>query len=400
MKVAHLSEPAEERVIFRDGLGVRERRETSTGEVVEWFHLDPAFASAEIPLRERVTRLAKLQHVKFARILSLEPATKGRGPILVSSHTPGVRLADALEMAGHGLIQFEPGVGLHVFREVLGALAVLHDSRNVSHGALGPERVVLTPNGRVVMVEHVLAQALDRLQRPRHQLWREWRIPTPPAAGQARFDMQTDLAQAGLMAFALLLGRPLNEEDYPHRLRGLLPLVQDRLGRSSASAIAAEVTAFIERLAPLDSRRAFKGVREAQQAYEKLITGAATSMGATSARAKTVHAAVMALGPAATAAVPAATPETATAEVPTPLTVSSVKAPAVATRPQEPAEPEPEPENRHRGASGPRGRTRRRHVGGSGRAGPAAARPGCLARRAASRAGGASRTRTRRRRIG
>ena len=96
MKVAHLSEPAEEHVIFRDGLGVRERRETSTGEVVEWFHLDPAFASVEIPLRERVTRLAKLQHVKFARILSLEPAGKGRGPILVSSHAPGVRLAEAL----------------------------------------------------------------------------------------------------------------------------------------------------------------------------------------------------------------------------------------------------------------------------------------------------------------
>ena len=76
MKVAHLSEPAEERVIFRDGLGVREWRDTGTGELVEWFHLDPAFAAVETPLRERVTRLAKLQHVKFSRILGLEPARR------------------------------------------------------------------------------------------------------------------------------------------------------------------------------------------------------------------------------------------------------------------------------------------------------------------------------------
>ena len=243
MKVAHLSEPAEERVIFRDGLGVRERRETSAGEVTEWFHLDPAFAAAEMPLRDRVTRLAKLQHVKFARILSLEPAARGAGPILVSSHVGGSRFSEVLEMAGHGLVTFEPGAGLQVTREVLAGLAVLHDSRNVAHGALAPERVILTAPGRVVMVEHVLAQALDRLQRQRHQLWREWRIPTPPAAGPARMDMQTDLAQAGLLALAALLGRPLDEEEYPHRLRGLLPLVQDRLARSPAASIGADVVA-------------------------------------------------------------------------------------------------------------------------------------------------------------
>ena len=34
VKVAHLPEPAEERVLFRDGLGVRERRDTGTGEWV------------------------------------------------------------------------------------------------------------------------------------------------------------------------------------------------------------------------------------------------------------------------------------------------------------------------------------------------------------------------------
>ena len=48
VKVAHLSEPAEERVVFRDGLGVREWRDTGTGERVEWCHLDQAFSAAEM----------------------------------------------------------------------------------------------------------------------------------------------------------------------------------------------------------------------------------------------------------------------------------------------------------------------------------------------------------------
>ena len=309
VKVAHLPEPAEERVVFRDGLGVREWRDAGTGDRVEWLHLVPAFAGVEGPLRERVARLAKLQHVKFARILSLEPAHKGQGPILVSSHVAGSRLADVLEMAGHGLLTFDAGAGLQVTRDVLGALAVLHDSRNVTHGALGPERVVVTPTGRVVMVEHVLAQALDRLQLPRHQLWRDWRIATPPAAGTVRFDIKTDIAQVGLFALAAMLGRPLDAEEYPHRLRGLLPIVQDRLAKSPAAAIAGDVVAWLERLVPVDSRRTFATVRQAQQAYEALVSGGAAAMGISLARVKGVMAAVGAIGVSApTDAGPAAAP--------------------------------------------------------------------------------------------
>ena len=333
MKVAHLSEPAEERVVFRDGLGVREWRDTPTGERVEWLHLDAAFASVELPLRERVSRLAKLQHVKFARILGLEPGRKGRGPILVSNHVPGTRLSDVLEMAGHGAVEFDPGAGLQVTREVLGGLAVLHDSRNVSHGALGPERVVLTSTGRVVMVEHVFAQALDRLQLPRHQLWRDWRVAAPTASGPARFDLKTDLAQAGLLVLAALLGRPLEEEDYPHRLRGLLPLVQDRLGKSPAAAIGHEVVTWLERLLPLESRRAFGSVREAQHAYETLVSGKAAAMGVAPARVKGVMGAIAAIATDGGARAGAATAEAPAAPAPTEVVAAppAAEAPAIAT---------------------------------------------------------------------
>lgn len=303
MKVAHLSEPAEERVIFRDGLGVREWRDTGADERVEWFHLDPCFTEVEMSLRDRVTRLAKLQHAKFARILSMETASTGAGPVLVSSHVPGTRFSEVLDMAAHGLVTVEPAAAVQVTREVIGALAVLHDSRNVTHGALAPERLILTGSGRVVVVEHALAAALDRLNLPRHQLWRDWRIATPLSPGPIRFDVRTDLAQLGLLALAALLGRSIDQEEYPHRLRGLLPVAQDKLVRSPLAAIATDLVAWLERLLPVESRRAFTTVKEAQQAFEAFVSARATSMIIAPARVKGLMSAVVALSarPAASA---------------------------------------------------------------------------------------------------
>lgn len=326
MKVAHLSEPAEERVTFRDGLGVREWRDTGAGERVEWFHLAPCFAAVEIPLRDRVARLAKLQHVKFARILSMEPARKGAGPVIVSSHVPGTRFSEVLEMAAHGLVTVEPATAVQITREVIGALAVLHDSRNVTHGALAPERLVLTASGRVVVAEHALAAALDRLNLPRHQLWRDWRIATPPTPGPMRFDVRTDLAQLGLLALAALLGRAIDQEEYPHRLRGLLPLAQDKLARSPLAAIATDLVGWVERLVPVESRRAFTTVKEAQQAFEAFVSARATAMIIAPARVKGLMSAVAALSASTAPAVAAATTDGAapTAEHAAAIEVASV----------------------------------------------------------------------------
>ncbi|HTV02538.1 MAG TPA: PEGA domain-containing protein, partial [Luteitalea sp.] len=210
---------------------------------------------------------------------------------------------------------------------VLGALAVLHDSRTVTHGALAPERVILTATGRVVMAEHVLAQALDRMQAPRHQLWRDWRIATPPGPGNIRFDIKTDLGQLGLLALAAVLGRPIEEEEYPHRLRGLLLPAQDRLAKSPAGPIAVGLASWIERLMPVESKKAFGSVREAQQAFEALVSPKASAIGLAPARVKGVLAAIAAIS--AQTPAPASPPEPASAIVITaPVAEPPVSAPA------------------------------------------------------------------------
>jgi len=49
-------------------------------------------------------------------------------------------------------------------RESVSAIAALHrEVDGVAHSALTPDRVILAPDGRLVIVEHVLGSALDRL---------------------------------------------------------------------------------------------------------------------------------------------------------------------------------------------------------------------------------------------
>src|SRR4029453_14892587 len=90
------------------------------------------------------------------------------------------------------------------------------------HGRLAPGRLVVTPPARLVIVEHVLAAAVDQLQFSRDRLWQEFRIAMPPSAGVPRFDHRADVTGLGLVALALVLGRPLRAEEFPHRLAALL----------------------------------------------------------------------------------------------------------------------------------------------------------------------------------
>ena len=325
MKVAHLSERAEDHVVFSDGLGVRVRALSEAGEPVQRFTLHTAFTPVQQAVQDRVTRLVNLHHVKFGRIRGFEKAPKGGAPVIVMSDVEGRRLSDVLLLAGHGLVTLDAGPALQITREVLAALTVLHDSRNVTHGSLAPERVVLTPHGRAVVVEHVLSQALDKLQLPRHQLWRDWRIATPPAAGPVRFDARTDLAQVGLLVLALVLGRPIEEEEYPHHLRGLLPQVQNRLGRSAASRIARDVQSWLERLLPIESRNPFTAVKDAQLAFEALVSSPGASFGMSPARVKALLSACAALEVEAPApdAAPAPAPATVEPDTTAPVDVAT-----------------------------------------------------------------------------
>ena len=64
------------------------------------------------------------------------------------------------------------------------SLALLHENaRDVAHGLIAPERLIVTPRARLMIVEHVLGSAVEQLQFSRERLWQELRIAMPPRAG-------------------------------------------------------------------------------------------------------------------------------------------------------------------------------------------------------------------------
>ena len=142
---------------FEDGLGRRYRVQTGGDRDVhlEVLCFRPELTdipSFEFALRERVGRLSTFQHAYYARIRRVDRLNGGT-LALFSECTPGVRLAELLtETERRGLV-LDINTALCVLRQLAPAVALLHQSAHVANGALGPERLILTPQARLVIVE-------------------------------------------------------------------------------------------------------------------------------------------------------------------------------------------------------------------------------------------------------
>jgi hypothetical protein len=93
---------------------------------------------------------------------------------------------------------------------------------DIAHAALTPDRVILAPNGRLVIVEHVLGAALDRLGLSVRGM-QDLGLAVPgDGNSRARLDQQADVLQLAWIALSLLLGRRITSVEYPRRVEALL----------------------------------------------------------------------------------------------------------------------------------------------------------------------------------
>jgi hypothetical protein len=125
-----------------------------------------------------------------------------------------------------------------------------------------------------VIAEPLLAPALERMQMARTPLWTELRVPVPPVAGTARFDQMTDVMQVGVLALALVLGRPIRRDEYPNGLHEMLleayaPDAPDALDERQAALRALRV--WIHRTLQLEPRSSFRTAAEAAAALEAAL---------------------------------------------------------------------------------------------------------------------------------
>jgi hypothetical protein len=263
--------------LFCDGLGDRVvAADGATGELLQILRIRPALTavpSFEFALRERAARLANFRHAYYGRVRRIDRvAVPGPGLSIVSDHVEGTRLSDILRVAHERNLQLDINTALCLIRQLVPAVALLHENaREVAHGLLAPERLIVTPHARLVIVEHVLAAAVEQLQFGRERLWQEFRIAMPPSAGLSRFDHRADVTGVGLVALALVLGRPIEAHEFPTQIGTLLSEARERTALGEEQPLSAPLRDWLARTLQLDTRRAFGSAPEALSSLEEIV---------------------------------------------------------------------------------------------------------------------------------
>jgi hypothetical protein len=260
-------------VVFRDGLGRRCRTLDSAGSELEVLCLRPELSTAthETALRERMNRLANVRGGSFARVRAVQRLNDSASTLaLVSASTPGIRLSEILSTSERLGVALDGSAGWAIVMQLVSAVALLHEhAPDVAHGAIAPERVVVTPDARVVVVEHVLGSMLESDEWSPERLWKEHRIAVP--AGATGFDLRSDVTQVGVVALSLVLGRSLRDDEYPSQLSRLVESAALTTVTGGREPMSVAMRSWLDRALQVDDRRSFSSGIEASAELYRLL---------------------------------------------------------------------------------------------------------------------------------
>jgi len=262
---------------FEDGLGQRHLVvDRGRNEPVEMLCLRGELTSVpsfEFALRERVSRLAAFRHTCYAHVRTVERLKdSGSTLALVSDATAGVRLSRLLEFAEQDSVTLDIDAALCLLRQLVPAVALLHEhAPDVSHGAIAAERVIVTPGAHVMLVEHVLGSALEQLRLPIERYWMDLRVALPRTAGAPQFDHRADVTQLGVIALALILGRPIAADEYPSKLGEAVSSAWAMSASGGLEPLPAGLRNWLACTLQLDRKNSFESAVQAQEELERVL---------------------------------------------------------------------------------------------------------------------------------
>jgi len=225
-----------------DGVGDRLLMFDNSGATsLELLRFRPELAAAagfEDALRDRVAMLRGFAHPSFPRVRAVEQLEGGLA--LVSTFTDGKRLSEFLRTE-RGRTGIHPTFAAGLIRDLTGALADLQRyDRSLSHGALTTDRIVITPDGRLMIVEHAIGAALDTLKLTPSRHWIDFGLLAPDdGMGAAQLDRRTDVIQLGWIVLSALIGRRMTAAEYPGRADALVDQFVRSAGTRSPALVAA-----------------------------------------------------------------------------------------------------------------------------------------------------------------
>jgi hypothetical protein len=225
----------------------------------------PGFEDA---LRERVTRLASFKDLAFPAIR--EVVKDGEQLTVVTSRVPGQRLSEvAPRISKAKRVTFV----IRMLRDATRALAALEAAGGgITHSALTAERIVLTPDGRVFITEHMLAAALQQLALWPEELWTDFGLlARADEDGEAIFDARTTVMQLAVIALSVLVARQITLQDFEHRLAAILEEIT-ALPSVAASPAAASLRDWLERALQLGPEK-YSTAAEAEAGLRKVLAG-------------------------------------------------------------------------------------------------------------------------------
>jgi len=257
-----------------DGFGRRMHGvDSETGDEVELLEFAPEIvehAGFVAALGERVARFASVRHASYVHLRRLDRPAADR-LVLVSDHTQGWRLSDMLEESMSAKLPLDITAVIGLLRQLLPAVALFgRHNRENAIGALAPQRLIVTPQARLVIAEHAFGPAIEKLNFGRDKLWREFRVTMPPSAGLPRANQRADANAIGVVALSLVLGRVLALEEYPNQLQSLVESAQ-AYRNGEASPLSSTFSMWLSRTLQFDSRTAFQSPSEAQLAFESVL---------------------------------------------------------------------------------------------------------------------------------
>jgi hypothetical protein len=260
--------------VFVDGFGRRVVRVSHDDPPVELLQIDQALAQHPIfgeALRERVKRFSSLRLTSYARTARVETDAQG-GLTLVSEYVKGWRLADLLDVAEAENVTFDIGVVMLLLRQLLPTAAMLsNQKRETASGALGPEHLLLTPQGRLVLTDYTLGSAIETLGWDADRLWTRLRVATPPPGSPDKaISPRGDTAQIGVTMLSLVIGRRLRDDEFPERLDVLVGSARQRTPTVVDAPLSEGLSTWLRRALQLDAR-SFGSLHDARRALEQLL---------------------------------------------------------------------------------------------------------------------------------
>ena len=236
--------------------------DNSSASSLELLRFKREFSDApgfETALRKRVDDLSHLRHPSVGNVRGVEWLGAGEGLALVSHHTAGRRLSEVLQDARG------PAFALELIRQLAPALtAIQRHAPGLAHGLLTANRIIVTREGRLVLVEHALASAIDSLRLSARRVRVDFGLAMPPAGEVVILGPRTDVVQLGFIALSLLLGRQLDPAVYPAEIATLL----DEYAREDP-ATSSRLRDWLERALQI-SKQPFANAEEANHAFDRL----------------------------------------------------------------------------------------------------------------------------------